>query len=209
MRTPTSVDTLETLGRIKLSKTFFMRDFLYSEISQIEKIPNLPNNPKLTVEVGRYLCEEILEPIQDHHGRIAIRSAYRSRQVNDIGAQNHNQYRCARSDANRARHIWDELDGNGCKGATACIVVPSFLNYYDSTKHWQALAWWIHDHVPSYSEMEFFPKLAAFNISWHERPAKTISSRAAPLGYLTRPGFSNHEGSHQNEYRTWLATSEA
>ena len=113
MRTPTSVDTLENLGRIKLSKTFVIWDCLYSEISQIERIPNLPNNPELAVEVGRHLCEEVLEPIQDRHGRIAIRSAYRSRNVNDVGAENHNQYRCARSDANRARHIWDELDENG------------------------------------------------------------------------------------------------
>ena len=209
MRTPTSANTLETFGRFKLSRTFFMRDFLYSEISQMERIPNLPANPQLAIEVGQRLCEEVLEPIQDRLGRISIRSAYRSRQVNDKGAENKNQYRCARSDANRARHIWDELDESGFKGATACIVVPSFLKYYENTKHWQALAWWIHDHITSYSEMEFFPNLAALNISWHERPAKAISSRVEPLGYLTRPGFANHEGSHENEFRAWLAASEA
>lgn len=209
MRAPTSVNTLEEFGRHRLSQSFFMRDFLYSEISQVEGILNSPSNPMLALEVGQHLCEEILEPIQSHLGRIAIRSAYRSRLVNDKGAENNNQYRCARSDANRARHIWDELDGNECKGATACIVVPSFLEYYKVTRHWQALAWWIHDHIPSYSEMEFFPKLAAFNISWHERPAKVISSRVSPLGYLTKPGFANHTGSHESEYRAWRSAGEA
>ena len=204
MRTPTSVNTLEAFGRIRLSRTFLMRDFLYSEISQMERIPNLPGNPDLAIEVGKRLCEEVLEPIQDRLGRIAIRSAYRSRAVNDRGAANKNQYRCAHSDGNRARHIWDEVDEQGCKGATACIVVPSFLDYYEKTKDWTALAWWIHDHIPAYSEMEFFPNLAAFNISWHERPAKTISSFVTPLGYLTKPGCTNHGGTHESEYRAWI-----
>jgi hypothetical protein len=39
MRKPQSVKALEELGRIQLSKNFFMREFLYSEISQIESIP--------------------------------------------------------------------------------------------------------------------------------------------------------------------------
>ena len=45
MRTPTSVRTLEDFGRVQLSKSFFMREFLYSEISQVERIPNLPRDP--------------------------------------------------------------------------------------------------------------------------------------------------------------------
>ena len=65
-----------------------MRDFLYSEISQIEGIPNIPDNPDLAIEAGRSLCEEVLEPIQQHFGRISIRSAYRSSAVNAKGAEN-------------------------------------------------------------------------------------------------------------------------
>ena len=66
MRSPQSVKTLENLGRVRLSESFFMRDFLYSEISQIEGIPNIPDNPDLAIEAGRSLCEEVLEPIQQH-----------------------------------------------------------------------------------------------------------------------------------------------
>jgi len=64
MKKPTSVNTLETLGRVRLSESFFMRDFLYSEISQIEGIANIPDDPDLAIFVGKQLCENVLEPIQ-------------------------------------------------------------------------------------------------------------------------------------------------
>ena len=91
MKSPKSVNTLEEFGRIRLSKSFFMRDFLYSEISQIERIPNIPDDPNLAVLVGTALCENVLEPIQAQLGRISIRSAYRSCAVNAKGAENKNQ----------------------------------------------------------------------------------------------------------------------
>lgn len=72
MRTPQSVKTLEELGRVRLSKSFFMREFLYSEISQIEGIPNIPDDPELAIAAGKQLCENVLEPIQDALGRIII-----------------------------------------------------------------------------------------------------------------------------------------
>ena len=97
MRTPTSVRTLEKLGRVQLSKSFFMREFLYSEISQIEGIPNVPSDPDLAIEVGRRLCQDVLEPIQEQFGRISIRSAFRAAAVNAKGAENNNQYSCAQN----------------------------------------------------------------------------------------------------------------
>ena len=60
--------------------------------------------------------------------------------------------------------------------------------------------WWIHDHLP-YSELQFFPKLAAFNIGWHEFPRRRISSFTPPRGVLTKPGLPNHEGDHSDQYR--------
>ena len=91
MRVPRSVRSLEEFGRIRLSSSFFMREFLYSEIAQIEHIPNILENPRHVVEVGRRLCEEVLEPIQRGLGRISIRSGYRRRAVNAKGAENNNQ----------------------------------------------------------------------------------------------------------------------
>jgi len=127
MKPPKSVKTLEEFGRIRLSKLFFMRDFLYSEISQIEGIPNIPDDPELAILAGKSLCENVLEPIQEKLGRISIRSAYRSCAVNAKGAENKNQYNCSRNEANYAGHIWDKRDANGHIGATACIMlIPSF-----------------------------------------------------------------------------------
>ena len=201
MKSPKRVNKLEELGRVQLSPNFFKRDFLYSEISQIEGIPNIPDYPDVAIEAGRQLCTEVLEPIQKEFGRISIRSAYRSPAVNAKGAENNNQYSCASNEKNYAIHIWDYKDKNGQLGATACIVVNAFIHYYERTGHWQALAWWIHDNVPSYSEMVFFPKLAAFNLTWAETPKKTISSYiSGSKGYLTKPGMDGSEGDHRAEY---------
>lgn len=199
-----SVSALEDFGRVRLSKSFFMRDFLYSEISQIHGVPNVPANPALAIEVGRQLCEKVLEPIQDQFGRICIRSAFRATAVNSIGAANRNQHSCARNDANLAGHIWDRTDAEGLKGATACIVVPAFLPYYERTGDWAAMAWWVHDHVSDYSSMVFYPRLAAFNVSWHERPLKRIRSHVPPRGLLTRPGMENFGGNHVFAYNALL-----
>ena len=204
MRTPRTVKTLEELGRVRLSASFFMRDFLYSEIAMMERIPNVPDYPDKAVEVGRELCQKVLEPIQQQFGRISIRSAYRSPQVNAKGAENRNQYNCASNEANYAAHIWDYDRPDGVRGATACIVVNAFVPYYERTADWPALAWWIHDNVPEYSRMQFYPKLCAFNINWSTQPERRIDSYVPPKGCLTKPGAANHGGSHADSYAEML-----
>lgn len=198
MKKPTSVATLTEFGRVRLSSSFFMRDFLFSEIAAIHGLSNVPDKPDLAIKVGSRLCEELLEPLQERFGRIAIRSAYRSAQVNAFG--NANGYSCARNEANYAGHIWDRLDADGCMGATACIVVPSFWNRFQAEGDWRKLAWWIHDHLP-YSELYFFPTYWAFNMQWHERPVRKINSYAAPAKSLTKPGMENHIGDHSSEWQ--------
>jgi hypothetical protein len=61
------------------------------------------------------------------------------------------------------------------------------------------MAWWIHDHLP-YSDLYFFPKLTAFNISWYEGPPSGISSYIKPAGTLTKPGMANYEEDHSQFY---------
>lgn len=204
MKSPTSVRTLENLGRVRLSKSFFMRDFLYSEIAQIEGLLNVPDFPDKAILAGSQLCTQVLEPIQEQFGRISIRSGYRSPKVNAVGASNSNQYNCASNKANFGHHIWDYEDQHGYIGATACIVVNSFIDYYEETNDWQALAWWIHDHVPGYSSMVFFPKLAAFNIRWCEQPEKVIKSHVNPKGILTSSTMDNHSTSNQTKYKNLI-----
>lgn len=202
MRKPQSMKALEELGRVRLSKSFFMRDFLHSEISQFYSIPNIPDDPDLAIAAGTRLCEEVLEPLMARFGRISIRSSYRSKAVNDFG--NKNDLNCSRNEANYAGHIWDERDLEGRMGATACIIVHALIPYYDATGRWEALAWWIHDHLP-YSGLEFFPKYAAVNVNWRESPERRIYSFIPPRrGWLTKPGMSNFVGSHDAEYAEWL-----
>jgi hypothetical protein len=195
MRPPRTVRSAEAFGRIRLSQSFFMRDFLFSEIAAVHGFANLPDDPELAIAAGRGLCENLLEPLQATFGRLAIRSSYRSPAVNAFG--NAHGLNCAAYERDAARHIWDRRDTHGM-GAMACVVVPWLVDRGASTS-WQAMAWWIHDHLP-YGELQFFPKLCAFNIGWHEVPRRTIYSFIPPRGYLTKPGFDNHAGDHSRFY---------
>jgi len=197
MLKPKSVKSLEELGRARLSNSFFMRDFLYSEIASQHGLSNIPEDPDLAIKAGSYLCEELLEPLNATFGRIAIRSAYRSREVNQFG--NEHGYNCASNEKNYASHIWDRRDADGFIGATACIIVPWFVEKYEAGADWRSLAWWVHDHLP-YSKLQFFPTLCAFNIQWHEKPKQRIDSFIGPRGTLTKPGMDNFAGSHSEFY---------
>ncbi|MEM7224000.1 MAG: hypothetical protein AAF495_13530 [Pseudomonadota bacterium] len=202
MRRPGSMRGLEDLGRVRLSPNFFLRDFLYSEIADFYGIPNLPETPDLAIEVGRRLCQELLEPLQATFGRIAVRSGYRAPEVNAFGNKTGGQ--CASNAANAAYHIWDHLDAKGHMGAGACIVIPWFADRYADGEDWRSLAWYLHDKLP-YSHLQFFPKLAAFNIQWHEHPIRRIDSFIAPRGCLTKPGMANNGGNHGDWYRGFPA----
>lgn len=191
MRRPGSVSALEDLGRVRLSENFFMRDMRYSAIANHYGSPNIPDDLVLAIAAGTRLCEDLLEPIWAKLGRISIRSAFRSCAVNEAGVGKHN---CSRNEANYAAHIWDRRDAAGCMGATACIVVHSFQPCYERTGDWQALAWWVHDHVPGNAGLTFFPKLAAFNISWHEKAERSTYSYTSPKGRLAKPGMAIFDG---------------
>lgn len=170
--------SLETFGRVKLSKYFYMREFLYSEIANFYGLQNIPENPDLAIERGMQFCTELLDPLEETFGRVAVRSGLRSASLNQFG--NENKLNCARNDYPGECHIWDRPDRNI---AGASIVIPWFAEQYEQGRDWRDLAWWIHDHLP-YSEQWYFPKLAAFNLSWEPTPRRTISSYIAPKGKL-------------------------
>jgi hypothetical protein len=175
---------LENLGRERLSRHFFMRDFLYSEINGYHGTPNVPRDPDLALENGRMLCTQLLDPLEETFGRLAIRSGYRSPELNAYG--NANKLNCAANDNPLECHIWDRGRGIDAIAGTS-LVIPWFADRYDQGRDWRHLAWWIHDHLP-YSEMWFFPKLAAFNLVWRPIPLRTISSYIVPRGTLLPGG---------------------
>ena len=193
-----TIHALEKFGRVRLSRHFFMRDFLYSEISNFHSIPNIPDDRDLAIAVGEKLCQELLDPLFETFGNISIRSAYRSSGVNRYG--NDNQLNCAANASNYAGHIWDKLDANGERGATACIVIPWFADQYETGRDWCDLAWWIHEHLP-HSGMYFHPIRAAFNLSWRDVPKPTISSYIKPLGKLLAVGDEPEETLEQRKSR--------
>ena len=197
MRKPASMWSLETFGRVRLSKHFYMRDFMYSEISGFHGIPNVPENPDLTLENGRAFCTTLLDPLEETFGRVAVRSGYRSPDLNRYG--NENKLNCARNDNPLECHIWDRHAGAAAI-AGASIVIPWFADQYDKGRDWRDLAWWMHDHLP-YSDIWFFPKLAAFNLVWRATPLRTISSYIAPRGTLLRAGLAPQEDQKERQAR--------
>lgn len=189
--------SLETLGRVRLSPYFFMRDFLYSEIANFHGLQNIPDNPDLAIETGRAFCMTLLDPLEETFGRLAVRSGYRSPSVNRFG--NDNRLNCARNDNPLECHIWDRGQGDD-RIAGASVVIPWFADQYEKGRDWRDLAWWMHDHLP-YSEIWFFPKLCAFNLVWRPRPLRRIDSYIAPRGRLLISGQDPEESAARRQAR--------
>ncbi|MEM6308337.1 MAG: hypothetical protein AAF701_10165, partial [Pseudomonadota bacterium] len=59
----TSLAGLTKLGRMRLSKYFFARNFLNSEIANFYGLPNLVEDQHLFIEAGKALCTELLDPL--------------------------------------------------------------------------------------------------------------------------------------------------
>lgn len=198
MRRPGSMRGLENLGRVRLSKHFFMRDFLYSEIANVHERQNIPDFPDLAIETGRAFCQTLLDPLEETFGRVAVRSGYRSRALNQYG--NENRLNCARNDNPLECHIWDWGKG-AARVAGASVVIPWFADRFKAGRDWRDLAWWMHDFL-DYSEIWFFPKLCAFNLVWRPNPQRRIDSYIAPRGNLLPPGAEPDEPltSRQNRY---------
>ncbi len=203
MRQPASVRSSRTSAATRLSESFFMRDLLYSEIAAIQGFRNLPDDPDLAIAAGTRLATELLEPLQQRFGRFSVRSAYRSPETNGFG--NANKLNCAVNEANYAGHIWDRRDAAGRMGATACIVVNRFIPYYERTGNWEALAWWVHDHLHTtrWSSSRATPPSTSAGARSRNG---TISSHVPPRrGRLTGPDKPNWAGSHAESYAAILS----
>ena len=173
---PGSVRSLEEFGRVRLSASFFMRDFLHSEIADFYGIPNIPDAPDLAIAAGRKLSEDLLEPLQATFGRLAIRSAYRAPAVNEFG--NRHGLSCASNLRNYGRHIWDRRDAAGAMGAMATIVVPWFADRYRDGADWRAL--------PGGSTITCPTASCSSSPNWLPSTSAGMSGRADGLTALSR-----------------------
>ena len=72
---PQSYDGLDRLGRIALSESFHLREFLYSEIAVQYQLRNVPEKARVqtAVDAGSKLCELLLEPLRPEWPRQAWR----------------------------------------------------------------------------------------------------------------------------------------
>lgn len=181
MRRPTSVRSLETLGRTRLSRHFFLREFLCSEIGIIHGIPNIPEDPDRAIAAGRALCQTLLDPLVETFGTVSVRSGYRSPELNRFG--NERGLSCARNDHPWGRHVWDLVDAEGRQSAAATIVIPWFADQYAAGRDWRDLGHWLAAHL-TFHDVWFFPQLCAFNIGWRDDPAGAVYSYIAPRGRM-------------------------
>jgi hypothetical protein len=201
-----ALSDLTALGRVRLSKHFFMREMLYSEVANTCGVPNIPEAPDLAIEAGRNLSRFVLEPLREAFGHIAIRSAYRSPTLNahchDLHVAGVKDSWCTCNEDNYAHHIWDHRDAQGFLGAVATVVIPGYLNHFDRTGDWRPLAWWIRDHVEHYAQVQFFRTQSAFNIRWYEGPSeRSIGYLDPPTRFhLTAAGEPGFEGDHSAQY---------
>lgn len=190
MRKPGRYVSLEDLGRVRLSKHFQFRNFLYSEIGNFYGKPNIPDDPDLAIAAGRKLATTLLDPLVETFGPIDIRSGYRSAALNNFGATEVKPQKCASNASNAGGgHIWDLRDDEGRMGAMVSVSIPWFAEQYNAGRDWRDLAWWLFDHL-DFHVAWFFPKNAAFNLSWREQPDRLIQSYIAPKGKLYGPGLT-------------------
>ncbi|MFY0691484.1 MAG: hypothetical protein JXR14_06110 [Paracoccaceae bacterium] len=203
MQVSPALQAHQDLGQIQLSESFYMRDFLASNIADFFGLPNIPENPDLAIRAAARLSQDLLEPLQARHGTITIRAAYRSPLVHGFREKYIESHPdgcpCAADAAQSRAMIWDKPGDNGALEAGVCITLPALSSRLAGGDDWRSLAWWIHDNL-DYSSQVFFDGGEAFFLSWSEDPARVIESRLEPVGILTRPGMANHAIDHSGWY---------
>jgi hypothetical protein len=70
----------EELSRIRLSKNFILRDFLFSTECAARGFTNYPEDVDAVVQAGKLLCDKVLEPVLEKWGRFWITFGYMSRE---------------------------------------------------------------------------------------------------------------------------------
>lgn len=75
----------EKLARVRVSKNFILRDFLFSTECAARGLSNFPEDPDAVIRAAKALCEKVLEPVLAKWGQFAITFGYQSRELIDYG----------------------------------------------------------------------------------------------------------------------------
>jgi hypothetical protein len=84
-RARTSPAEYEALSRVRLSKNFILRPFLFSTEAAALGLSNYPDRPDLVIAAGRALCNKILEPVLEQFGNFAITFGHQCHQAIETG----------------------------------------------------------------------------------------------------------------------------
>jgi len=152
---------LQAFGCLQLSKSFFVRDFLYSEAADYYGIPNLPQKPELMVITGREFCRRILEPLSATFGPLHIRTGYLADEI------------CAITEYPSDPFQWDRIEGDDGIGAGAEIVIPGRPEQLFDQGIWQNIANWISERLPIHQVL-FNLNRRTITISWHSCPERAV-----------------------------------
>ena len=87
---------------MQLSRNFSLQELIKSDTAIRKGIDNNPNSDQ--IEKLKLLCENILQPVRDHFGRVKITSGYRSPELcQAIGSSVNSQHAKAEG---RLRMCW-------------------------------------------------------------------------------------------------------
>ena len=121
----------EALARVRLSKHYILRDFLFSTECAARGLSNYPEDPDMVIRAGKALCEKLLEPIRERWGHVITTFGYQSREDIEWG------WSKGRREANRhssSPHMWDRK----CWGEAIyarCDILPICVEDGEVSKH--------------------------------------------------------------------------
>ena len=156
-----NLQDLEDFGRIRLSKSFLVRDFLYSEAADYFGMSNLPQKPDLMITTGRELCRRILEPLTATFGPLHIHTGYLADEI------------CAITDQPSDPFQWDRTEDNDGIGAGAEIFIPGLPEQLINQGAWRSIACWVSEKLPIHQAV-FNLERRTITVSWNSRPGRAV-----------------------------------
>ena len=121
----------EALSRVRLSKNFILREFLFSTECAALGLTNFPEDTDMVIRAGQALCEKVLEPVLAKWGRFILTFGYQSREGIEYGMSK------AKREANLRSsnpHQWDR--GTFGKELYARVdILPFCVEDGEATKH--------------------------------------------------------------------------